>query len=448
MAVYGRRRVGKTYLIRELFGDRMAFYHTGLSQMEQDDKSILSSQLHNFASSLRKYGCEVNSIGSWLQAFDLLSGLLASKIKPNPEIRQVVFIDELPWMDTPRSQFMSALEHFWNGWGAGVSQLMLIVCGSAASWMSDKLILNHGGLYGRLTAQMKLHPFSLAECEDFYRKNGIGLDRYSQLKLYMMIGGIPYYMSMVRRGMSLEENTRLLFTTDDARLKGELGLLFQSLFTNHEECLAIVRLLANKRIGFTRKEIASQLGVAYGGGLSKTLKVLEESDFIQSYTYYGMPQKEVRYRLVDFYSIYQLCVGEASDKSDAAMNGWFGFAFETLCWNHIDKIKLALGIADVRTEQFSWHANATDEYRGAQIDLVIKRADRASNICEIKFYNAEYFIDKTDDLDIRHKLSLYQRLNKCRDTIIPTLITTYGLSENKYSGLYQRVLTMDDLFMD
>ncbi len=446
VAVYGRRRVGKTYLIRELFAGRMAFHHTGLSNLDKEYKLVLASQLMNFDSSLRRYGYQPKGVSSWMQAFDCLIDLLKEKIDTDPGKRLVVFIDELPWMDTPRSQFVSALEHFWNGWGAGQPQLMLIVCGSATSWIADNLIHNHGGLHGRLTAQIKLHPFTLAECEEYYKENGITLDRYSQLKLYMTIGGIPYYMSFVRKGKSLEQNTEMLFSSHDAKLQDELSQLFRSLFTNHEDCLAIARLLATRRTGFTRKEIATEAGVTYGGGLTKTLKMLEESDFIQSYTYYGTPQKETRYRLVDFFTIYWISVIE-NGKSHKSLASWFGFAFETLCWYHIIEIKNALGIKSVATEQFTWRAEANDEHPGAQIDLIIRRADRTLNICEIKFYDSEYIIDKDDDLRFRNRIGLYHKLTKCRETILPTIITTYGLTPNQYSNYIQNTITMDDLFV-
>ena len=457
VVMYGRRRVGKTFLIREFFDGRFAFYHTGLSQQEIGLSNQKDSQLQNFASSLRRFGMTKQGIPSdWLTAFDDLQALLEEKIQSIPGQRQVVFIDELPWMDTPRSGFLPALEHFWNGWGAGQTQLMLIVCGSATAWISDHLLHDKGGLYGRKTSEIKLHPFTLSEAEQYYKEQGIKLDRYAQMQLYMMLGGIPYYMSFVRKGDSVEQTVANLFMGRDAKLADELEQLFVSLFTNHQDCMRIIQLLSTRKTGFSRKEIAEKTGMPYGGGLTKTLKALAESDFIQRYEFYGLPAKEERYRLVDFFSLFALTVLEKRSKPDAdvwkgqfdkkVMEAWYAFAFETLCWNHIAQIKKALGIASVQTAEFSWRAEATDEHPGAQIDLIIRRADRIINLCEMKFSIGEYLIDKADDASIRNKIATYQRLTRCKESIHPILVTTYGLTANKYSGLIQKTVTMDDLF--
>ena len=457
VVVYGRRRVGKTFLIREFFEGRFAFYHTGLSQQEMDATRLKDSQLQNFASSLRHYGkTRQVTPPDWLMAFDDLRAMLEEKMEAEPSLRQVVFIDELPWLDTPRSGFISALEHFWNGWGAGQTNLMLIVCGSATAWISDHLLHDKGGLYGRKTREIKLHPFTLNEAEQYYQEQGIELDRYAQTQLYMMLGGIPYYMSYVHKGDSIEQTVRNLFTGRNAKLADELEQLFVSLFTNHQDCMKIIRFLATRKTGFTRKEIAAKTGLPYGGGLTKTLKALAESDFVQKYMYYGLPSKEERYRLTDYFSLYALTVLEKPEKPDAdvwrgkydnhAMNAWYAFAFESLCWNHIPQIKKALGISSVQTVEFSWRAESTDEYPGAQIDLIIRRADRIINICEMKFSISDYLIDKSDDANIRNKITAYQRLTRCREAIHPVLVTTYGLTANKYSHIIQKVITLDDLF--
>lgn len=459
VVVYGRRRVGKTFLIREFFEGRFAFYHTGLSQQEMDPAHQRDSQLQNFASSLRRYGVSGQTApADWITAFDALQALLEEKMKQDPDQRQVVFIDELPWMDTPRSGFLAALEHFWNGWGAGQTRLMLIVCGSATAWISNHLLHNKGGLYGRQTCEIKLHPFTLHEAELFYQEQGIELDRYAQTQLYMMLGGIPYYLSYVRKGDSVEQTAEHLFIGSHARLSGELEQLFASLFTNHQECLRIMRLLATRKTGFSRKAIAEKTRLPYGGGLTNTLKALAESDFIQRYVYYGLPAKEERYRLVDFFSLYALTVLEKQMAPDAdvwrgrfdrrVMDTWYAFAFESLCWNHIPQIKRALGIASVQTAEFSWRAEATDDYPGAQIDLIIRRADHIIDLCEMKFSISDYLIDKADDASLRSKVATYQRLTRCKESIHPVLVTTYGLTPNKYSHSIQKVITMNDLFAE
>ena len=149
VAVYGRRRVGKTFLIDEVFHDDMVFHHTGLSPYDRRRKITLKDQLQNFYFSLLRHGMEdIAQPKSWMEAFFLLERFLETCDNGS---RQVVFIDELPWMDTARSGFLTALEAFWNGWGNMRHNLLLVVCGSATSWMLDNLINNKGGLYGRLT---------------------------------------------------------------------------------------------------------------------------------------------------------------------------------------------------------------------------------------------------------------------------------------------------------
>jgi len=305
VVIYGRRRVGKTFLVRRLFEKSFAFYHTGLSPIDADEKNILRSELGSFASSLRSYGMTCGKIETWMDAFDRLKELLIEKISEETDRRLVVFLDELPWMDTPRSQFIPALEHFWNGWGAGISQLMLIVCGSTTSWIADNILHSKGGLYNRITREIKLYPFTLRETEEYYSSRGIVLDKYAIAQLYMVLGGIPYYMSFVQRNQSLDQTIEWLFSSTDGKLRDELGQLFVSLFINHEECLKIVEVLSKRKTGYTRKDISELAKIPYGGGLTKTLRTLKESDFITCYTYYGKPAKEERYRLTDLFSIFQ-----------------------------------------------------------------------------------------------------------------------------------------------
>ncbi|MGM9777123.1 MAG: ATP-binding protein [Prevotella sp.] len=450
--VYGRRRVGKTYLVRQMFEKIFAFCHTGLSPFELSAEKIADQQLRAFYGSLVQYGSKLNEIPkTWFDAFDELIRLLRNKQSKD---KQVIFIDELPWMDTPRSGFLTAFEHFWNGWGAHQDNLMLIVCGSATSWISDKLINNKGGLYNRVTNEIKLMPFTLGECEAFYKSNGIVMSRYEQLQCYMAIGGIPFYMSLLKRGVSLAQNIDMLFFDRSAKLKQEFARLYGSLFTNSDECEKIIRLLATKRQGYTRKEIAEKTGLPDGGGLSSSLKALEVSDFISSYVKYDHPKRMVFYRLVDSFSMFFLSFVEGNKTSDEnfwqaniksqQLTAWRGFSFETLCFYHIRQIKHALGISGVHTESSPWSSKQKNE--GAQIDMLIDRADNIINVCEMKFSEDEYTVTSSYDKQLRHKMTVFREETKCRKTLHLTLVTTFGLYFNEYSGSIQNVLTMDDLF--
>lgn len=452
VAVHGRRRVGKTFLVRELFSDRFAFSHTGLSPAELREVSytLLSQQLESFYSSLSRYGYEGGMPKDWIQAFDCLIRLLESK---NGK-RQVVFIDEMPWMDTAKSGFLTAFEHFWNGWGAGQTQLMLIVCGSSTSWVTDKLINSKGGLFNRITCEIVLQPFSLKECEEYYRSNDIVMDRYDQLQSYMIFGGVPYYISRFQKGMSLAQNIDFLCFAKGAQLRDEFDRLFNSLFVNPEAGKNVVRKLFARKDGLLRKDIAGKAGIPSGGGLSAMLRGLEESGFVLSYNNFNGSAKDLYYKLADPFCLFYLTFLDGRKSADEGywsnmlstpkLNAWRGLSFENTCFAHIPQIKTALGIAGVHTEAAPWRSRQRED--GAQIDMVLDRDDRVTNICEMKFTGDDFTITKSYDKDLRHKMTLFAEETRSRKALHLTIVTTYGLHRNEYSGKVQNVITMDDLF--
>lgn len=452
VVIYGRRRVGKTYLVRELFQDRFNFYHTALSPIELDGKNLTIKQLQAFYYSLKRYGANIEHEPSdWFEAFEMLITLLENKDKNR---RLVIFIDELPWMDTPRSGFITAFEHFWNSWAAGQKNIMLIVCGSAASWISDKLIQNKGGLYGRTTYEIHLSPFTLGECEEFMKSEGIVMNRYDQLQCYMTMGGIPYYLSYINKGESLTQNIDRLFFSKGGKLREEFYRLYASLFSTPEKYIKIIRLLSQKREGYTREEIAKETGIPYGGGLTKMLQALESSDFIMPYVYYNHSSREVYYKLIDLYTLFYLHFIEKKNAGSdfwknnlmsPTLNAWRGIAFEEVCFVHSKKIKQALGIAAVQTEISPWRSKQSEGDR-AQIDMLIDRADMVVNVCEMKYSTDNYAIDKKYDAELRRKLSVFANETRCRKALHTTIVTTYGLVKNEYSGYIQNVVTMDSLF--
>lgn len=265
LVVYGRRRVGKTFLIRNYFKDRLTFYHTALSPLELEGGELLQAQLLNFTSSLRRSGMEIDAAPqSWFEAFDLLIDFLSGKPKTE---KIIVFTLEMPWLDTPKSGFVTAFEHFWNGWAAGQDNLLLVACGSATTWIVDRLLSNKGGLYNRVTQEMHLAPFTLKECEEYYREHGVVMDRYDQVQCYMAIGGIPYYMSFIDPGYSLAQNIDRLLFTRNGLLTLEFGRLFGSLFSSPEPYKQVIRLLADYREGLKREDIAKLLNMSSGGTL-------------------------------------------------------------------------------------------------------------------------------------------------------------------------------------
>ena len=227
LALYGRRRVGKTYLIKEFFHETFSFYATGVQNGNTKE------QLKAFRESLIKYGDEERSIpNDWFEAFSRLQKLL-EKDDVRRDYRagkRVIFLDELPWMDRARSDFKSALDYFWNAWGSAKKDVFLIVCGSATTWVIKNIINDTGGFYNRITKQIHLLPFSLNECEQFLLQNNIEFTRKQIVESYMVFGGIPYYLDYFDRRYSIEQNIDILFFRENSPFKYEFKTLFSSLF--------------------------------------------------------------------------------------------------------------------------------------------------------------------------------------------------------------------------
>lgn len=448
VVLYGRRRVGKTFLVNELFRDRMVFSHTALSPVEIEGKELMKMQLQNFCHSMIKAGADMKATpDNWLDAFFQLEQFLESRADGR---RQLIFIDELPWLDTPRSGFVTAFEAFWNGWCAKRDDVMLVVCGSAVSWISDELINGKGGLYDRVTAEIKLKPFSLRECEEFFRSRKIVYDRYDIIQSYMVFGGIPYYLNLFVPGKSLAQNIDSLIFNRKGKLANEYERLFSSIFKNPEDAEKTIKLLSGKRIGYTRDEIIKKTGIGNGGAFSKMLLSLLESDFVTKSRYFGEPAKNTRYRLSDNFCLFYKYFADRKETDDPgfwqhnqsspSINSWRGFAFENVCFQHINNIKKALGIAGVHTETYSWSGS------DSQIDMLIDRADRLINLCECKFCSSGFTVDKEYDRKLRERQSAFAEETKTRKPTIMTLVTTFGLKQNEYSGRFQSIITADDLF--
>lgn len=448
VVLYGRRRVGKTYLVNELFKNRFTFAHTALSPVEIKGKELLKMQLRHFTHSLIRYGADIKEDPTnWLDAFFLLENLLEEKADGN---RMLIFIDELPWLDTPRSGFITAFEAFWNGWASKREDLMLVVCGSAVSWISDNLLGSKGGLYNRTTSTIKLQPFSLAECEDFFRSRNVVLDRYDILQSYMIFGGVPYYINLFSNSCSLAQNVDRLIFNRKGKLSDEFERLFSSMFVNYEEAIKVIKVLSEKRIGYTREELLNKTGIRDGGGFTKLLKSLEESDFIKKFRFYGESARKSRFRLTDNFCLFYLNFLYKKNTDDPnfwlhnqhspSINSWRGFSFENISFDHVRQIKSALGIAGVHTETYSWKG------KESQIDMVIDRDDRLINLCECKYSSVEYTIDKEYDAKLRNRQIAFIEEGKVKKSTILTFITPFGLKRNEYSGRIPRVITAEDLF--
>ncbi len=447
IVVYGRRRVGKTFLIRETFEDRITFQHTGHS------KGKMSEQLLYFRDSLEDAGWDCPPIKTWHDAFRQLQKFLESRGGG----RKVVFIDELPWMATRKSGCIAALEHFWNGWASARKDILLVICGSAASWLMKRVIGDKGGLHNRVTGKIRLKPFTLSECEEFAKSKDLEFNRRQIAECYMALGGIPYYWGFLEKGRGVPRNMDRMFFAEDAVLKGEYDELYRSLFDSPDPYIAIVEALGQANRPMTRDEIGKAASIASSGRLTAYLDDLEKCGFIARFRSFGADVKGAVYRLMDNYTLFYFKFVKNNIDNDRAFwsdslespfrMAWLGFAFERLCILHLDQIKRALGISGVRTSISAWRHTADGEFpKGAQIDIVIDRRDDIINICEMKFCHGKYLITKKYDGELASKRQVFKAVTGTRKSVHLTMVTTEGVERNSYWNDVQSEVTLDDLF--
>lgn len=451
VVVYGRRRVGKTFLIKTTLADDIDFEMTGI----QD--GALSDQLTTFVEKLGEKG--FGNIHSpkpenWRAAFSLLKQYLQTL---GQEKKKVLFFDELPWISTHKSNFLGMLGYFWNDW-AIYNNVMLVVCGSAASWMIKNVLNNKGGLHNRATQYIPLQPFNLSETAAFLQAKKIKATPYQIVQLYMALGGVPYYLELLKANQSIPQNIDRLCFDANGFLRDEFDRLFKSLFEKSDHHVTIVKALASKWKGLTRKEIAETTGLSNSGTLTKTLDELEKSAFIQTYFPFQKKKKGSLFRLTDNFSLFYLKL--ISDRGLRNQKGaflkvftsqkfkiWCGYAFENTCFTHAEQIVKALGISGILHEisSFQFLGNAT--FPGIQIDLLIDRADGVINLCEIKFSNATFKLTPTYKNTLRERTDTFAAVSKTKKTVFTTLITTYGLANaDEHLDVIQNVLTLDTLF--
>lgn len=455
VAVYGRRRVGKTFLIRKAAEDDFAFFVTGVHDASKAD------QLINFAIALQKHSgsSDLKVPKNWILAFYALSQYLETL----PDGRKVIFIDELPWMDTAKSGFISALENFWNSWASLRDDVKLIVCGSATSWMMNNLIHSRGGLHNRLTHHILLESFTLGECENYFKASGFSYSRKQIAECYMIMGGVPYYLSLMEKSKSLAQNIDTLFFRDNAPLADEFTELYSALYRNASPHISVVTALSGKGLGLTRAEILKATGLPDNGALSTVIEELEHCGFIRTYEPFGYKASATRkrepsdriYQLVDFYTLFyfrfirQNRFGEDNfwslSLNSPLHNAWSGPAFEMLCLSHIKQVKKALGISGVSTRACTWRSKAAAE-RGAQIDLLIDRKDETINVCEMKFSDSSFEITKDYEERLSNKLRVFRSETQTPKSLILTMVTPYGVKKNSHSDVVQSEILVEDLF--
>jgi len=447
ITVTGRRRIGKTYLVRSYFHGRMDFELSGILNGD------LKEQLQNFDFILRSRERKTSkrkAPETWLEAFQQLSKHLDSARNNK---KHVIFIDEFPWMDTHKSNFLGAFDWFWNNW-ASQKNIIVIICGSAASWMVRKVINNRGGLHNRVSKRIHLDPFTLEETEAFFRSRNIELNRYQIATLYMAIGGVPHYLKEITKGESAMQAIHRICFDKKGLLVNEFDNLYASLFHNAANHIAVVKALAKKRKGLGRSAVLLESKLKDGGTFSAVLDELELSGFIESYLPFGKLKKDKLYRLTDEFSLFYLTfmhrkknVNWEQLSAGPVWKSWSGYTFESLCMKHLPQVKQALGISSVYTEYSSFISKGTSGSDGTQIDLLIDRKDQVINLCEMKFSEHPFIMTKAYAANIRHKMAVFKNETKTKKAIFPTIISSFGIVKNEHSvGLIQQQVQLDDLF--
>jgi len=449
LAIYGRRRIGKTYLIKSYYKDNLVFSCSG----QQDGKT--QEQLVNFTEQINFYfpGKKILlAPKTWQEAFVLMKAGIDSI--PHKK-KKVIFFDELPWLDNHKSGFLSSFSYFWNSYAVDHKDLLVVICGSAASWIIDKIVNSKGGLHNRITQRIRLLPFTLLETERYLANRKIKPDRYQLLQLYMVMGGVPAYLDAVERGKSVAQNIDRICFSKDGMLYHEFKNLYAALFRSPEKHIQVIQALAKKRKGLTRTEILETAKLLTGGGMTQVLAELTESGFVEQLYLYGNKQKDSIYHLTDEFSLFyykfmQHQKGKVQwllQQTGPAYTTWCGYAFENICLKHIGQIKQALQIGAVKTTESAWSKAGKKGRDGAQIDLLIDRADHTITVCEMKFSLKPFIINKGYADELKQKMELFRANADPRKSLLLTLITTYGVTENEYKEkLMDSELDMDDLF--
>ncbi len=453
VSVIGRRRVGKTYLIESFFKDRIVFQVSGI----QD--SPLKIQLKNFKAQLTKYLRKTSSVPAATQEpadwFEAVLQLIDYLETVKTAEKKVVFFDELPWLATHKSGFLQAFSYFWNSW-AKQQNIIVVICGSAASWMIKKVVHHRGGLHNRITRQLFLAPFTLAETEQYFKSRNMYFERYQVLQLYMAMGGVPHYLEAVRPGLSATQNIEQVCFAKTGILHDEFPKLYASLFKNAHFHIAVIRALATSQQGLTRGKIIELAKFSDGGTIQKTLEELTQSGFITAYRPFGKKKKEKLFRLTDEYSLFYLQFIETNEPEEAIWQQlsqtqtykiWSGYAFENVCLKHIPSIKKALGIAGIFTTTSSFYKKGGPDGPGVQIDLLIDRNDQTINLFEIKFYDQPIILTKKQADRLRERMGIFRYATQTRKQLFWVFISAFGLKNNPYStSIVAQSLTMDDLF--
>jgi AAA+ ATPase superfamily predicted ATPase len=456
IAVYGRRRIGKTYLIEQFYKKSNIKTISLIGQSGATMQTQLDNAKHRL---FEQHGIDVSKAKNWTDIFN------AIKIyhQERPKKHFVLFIDELPWIATPKSGFIGALSYGWNSYFEEHTNVTFVLCGSAASWMIKKIVNEKGGLHQRLTRQIPLYPFSLKESEAYLKQQGFHyLSRKEIVDIYIVLGGVAQYLSFLNPQKSISENINQLCFSIGGELTREFQTLFVALFGKKGIHQQIVKYLGSvKKRLFLVDEISKKFDIKIEQ-LYITLDELEMAGFITKYTMYGRKKRDARYSLTDPFSAFYLKWISKTTQQDLLENenywqfivgsqnwiSWAGNSFESVCHKHILPIKKALGISGVHTQTYYWQEIGTENTKGTQIDMLIQRADKTVMVIEIKYYNQPFSISKSYATNLKHKIESFREKDKKNNSLMLVMLTTYGVKKNSYSNMINKEIIMDSLFED
>jgi uncharacterized protein len=450
VAIFGRRRVGKTFLVRAAYAQKIGFEMTGIQN------GTMREQLQHFTDRLNYHARPMlpfSAPGNWQAAFQMLITYIETYYKDQ---KTVLFFDEFPWLAARKSAFLRAFGLFWNSW-ASQNNVVIVICGSAASWMIEHVVRDKGGLHNRITRRIQLLPFNLYETELFLKSRGINLDRYQLIQLFMALGGIPHYLKEVEAGKTAIQNIDYICFSPQGLLREEFTQLYPALFDKAEHHISIIRTLANTWQGLTRAEILEHTKLSDGGNTSNVLEELVSSGFVATYYAFGKKKKDLRYRLSDEFSMFYLHFIEDRRaegtgtwerfSTTQSWKSWSGYAFESICLKHVPAIKKALGIAGIYTEASAFYLKNSDYGRGIQVDLLLDRNDQAINLFEIKYYQSPFVISKDQAHDFRLKTAIFKAATQTNKQVFFSLLTTFPIMPNEHSlGTVDVSLDMNVLF--
>lgn len=449
ISVIGRRRVGKTFLVQEVYKNHMVFEISGIQNAKKKE------QIRNFTERIMEFFPKAEAVlpPDWLEAFFLLVRILRER---KTEDKMVIFFDEVPWMATHKSGFLKGLSYFWNSWAVRQSNVVVVLCGSAASWMINKVLRNKGGLHNRVTRRIRLKPFTLQETKAYLEDRSVYFDHYQLIQLYMVMGGIPHYLKSLKAGKSATQNINEICFREDGLLREEFLSLYPALFQHADYHIAIIRALATKHSGMCRSEILKITKLPDGGRVTRVLDELNQSGFIATYPPFGKIKKGKVFRLIDEYSLFYLRFIEKNLQNPPTWDSlsqtqsykiWCGYAFESICLKHVSNIRKALEIGGIYASSSSFIKTGTKSEEGTQIDLVLDRNDHVINLIEVKFYNVEFSISKDYAHKLREKVRVFQESTKTKKQIQMVFLSTFGLKHNEYSrGLISADFGMEVFF--